>query len=340
MGYFIVYTPSGWKGRSIGALKEITDNRCSRHQAEVLVTDSGLMLTCVGLRSVVVRPSEETEESYNVSQKGSTELKDGDCFALPGQLEFQVFGQGVGLDKKGVGFMEKEKKSEENKEMKPEKEKKAKKESEEREKLKTLREPCRNKYSHPCKFGSECYRTSANHLKEFNHPWDTPVDPEVSDEEEEKPEVKAKDTKAKPAKVRGRPVKRCDREQNPFFVASQDDYEPPTVKKKGKGEEGPKQKKQKKAENETLEGKSFAFTGTHSVVRKQLQEIVLEHGGLFHAGVSGKTDFLVATSMECMHGTSKARNAGVTIVSEQFLIDSVQNEKLMDASNYQIDEEN
>ena len=67
----------------------------------------------------------------------------------------------------------------------------------------------------------------------------------------------------------------------------------------------------------TLEGKSFVVTGTlETMDRKQVQEKILEHGGLIKSSVSVKTDYLLCGDKAGSKKT-KAEKLGIAILNEQ-----------------------
>jgi len=86
-----------------------------------------------------------------------------------------------------------------------------------------------------------------------------------------------------------------------------------------------------------LQGYSFVFTGTHSVVRKSLQELVEINGGVFVDTVSKAINYLVATSTEVEVGTNKVVKASkynLPIVSEDFLHNCIKEGKIIDHTPY------
>jgi len=79
------------------------------------------------------------------------------------------------------------------------------------------------------------------------------------------------------------------------------------------------------------------FTGTHSVVRKALQEKVETNGGVFSDTVSKAVNFLIATTTEVEVGTNKVTKAlkyKLPIVAEEFLHECVKHGKVIDHTPY------
>ena len=104
------------------------------------------------------------------------------------------------------------------------------------------------------------------------------VEEENSEEEAPKKKEQKKEKEEKPA-----PKKKVDKGEKLEKEVS--------VEGNGKG--GP------------LGGIIFSVTGTHSVGRKQLIEIIEQNGGVFHKGVTKKVTYLVATDTEVAVGTKK-----------------------------------
>jgi len=93
--------------------------------------------------------------------------------------------------------------------------------------------------------------------------------------------------------------------------------------------------KAQKGEN-FLSGKSFTITGTHSIVRREMVELIESAGGRV-AAISKKIDYLLSTEnqVEIDSGkVSKAKKCGVAIVTEDFLFDCMQNKKVVDHKKY------
>jgi len=91
------------------------------------------------------------------------------------------------------------------------------------------------------------------------------------------------------------------------------------------------------AVKKTLQGYSFVFTGTHSVVRKALQELVETNGGVFADTVSKAINYLIATQTEVEVGTNKVVKASkynLPIVSEDFLHNCIKQGKVIDHTHY------
>lgn len=68
----------------------------------------------------------------------------------------------------------------------------------------------------------------------------------------------------------------------------------------------------------TLAGLSFVITGSHSVPRPKLEELVVANGGTISSAVSKKTSYLVAGS-DAGSKLEKATKAGVPVIDEQGL---------------------
>jgi NAD-dependent DNA ligase len=63
------------------------------------------------------------------------------------------------------------------------------------------------------------------------------------------------------------------------------------------------------APSQALDGLNIAFTGTHSIVRRELESLIERNGGTFNATVTGKTSVLVATLDELRVKTKKIQLA-------------------------------
>lgn len=70
-----------------------------------------------------------------------------------------------------------------------------------------------------------------------------------------------------------------------------------------------------RAEGGALEGKTFVITGTHSVSRKELTDLIEKHGGRVAGSVSRSTDFLVAGENPGSK-LDRARDLGVKVIDE------------------------
>jgi DNA ligase (NAD+) len=73
-----------------------------------------------------------------------------------------------------------------------------------------------------------------------------------------------------------------------------------------------------RAEHRPLEGKTFVITGTHSVSRKELTELIERHGGRVAGSVSKSTDYLVAGE-DAGSKLARARELGVATIDEAAL---------------------
>jgi len=121
----------------------------------------------------------------------------------------------------------------------------------------------------------------------------------------------------------------------------------PEKEKHDKKEKPEKHKPEKKTISEKkdtspkkpLSGYTFVFTGTHSVVRKALQEIVENNGGNFSDTISKSISYLVATTTEVEVGTNKVVKAtkyNLPIVSEDFLHECIKRGKVVDYTPFVI----
>jgi len=70
-----------------------------------------------------------------------------------------------------------------------------------------------------------------------------------------------------------------------------------------------------RAESRALEGKTFVITGTHSVSRKELTDLIERHGGRVAGSVSRSTDYLVAGENPGSK-LDRARALGVKVIDE------------------------
>ena len=70
-----------------------------------------------------------------------------------------------------------------------------------------------------------------------------------------------------------------------------------------------------RAEHRPLEGKTFVITGTHSVSRKELTELIERHGGRVAGSVSRSTDYLVV-GRDAGSKLDRARELGVATIDE------------------------
>jgi len=70
----------------------------------------------------------------------------------------------------------------------------------------------------------------------------------------------------------------------------------------------------------TLAGKSFVITGTLSLPRNRVKELIQSAGGTVASAVSKKTDYLVAGD-EAGSKLKKATELGVAVITEQQLLD-------------------
>jgi DNA ligase (NAD+) len=74
-----------------------------------------------------------------------------------------------------------------------------------------------------------------------------------------------------------------------------------------------------RAEQSTLEGLTFVVTGTHSLSRKELTELIERHGGRVTGSVSRTTDYLVAGESPGSK-LERARELGVRTITEPELL--------------------
>jgi DNA ligase (NAD+) len=74
-----------------------------------------------------------------------------------------------------------------------------------------------------------------------------------------------------------------------------------------------------------LEGKTFCFTGKlDTMTRKNAEALVAEHGGASRSSVSGALDYLVTNSTEKTAKYVKAKELGVSIITEQDFLDMIE----------------
>src|SRR5690606_36454912 len=71
-------------------------------------------------------------------------------------------------------------------------------------------------------------------------------------------------------------------------------------------------------ESRVLEGKTFVITGTHSVSRKELTDLIERHGGRVAGSVSKSTDYLVAGENPGSK-LERARALGIEVIDEAAL---------------------
>ena len=80
---------------------------------------------------------------------------------------------------------------------------------------------------------------------------------------------------------------------------------------------------EKKASGGIFEGKTFVLTGTlPTMTRAQASKIIEDNGGKTSSSVSKKTDFVLAGE-DAGSKLTKANSLGVTVISEQELLDMI-----------------
>eukprot|EP01117_Protostelium_nocturnum_P005880 TRINITY_DN2115_c0_g4_i2.p1 TRINITY_DN2115_c0_g4~~TRINITY_DN2115_c0_g4_i2.p1 ORF type:complete len:827 (-),score=359.80 TRINITY_DN2115_c0_g4_i2:165-2645(-) len=297
MDYFLIYHPTGEKiklyegktlvlGRSIGPLKEIKDERCSRRQAEISIDDDGnLSLRSCGVNSTSIAPSES--ESYHLKKNESVKLKDGDSFYMPSEQEFSVIIEGNGDQNKGKKKEikdDEEYEEEKKEENKPKKVKKIAEEEEDyqeeekeekKEKKVVQKDEKLDKPKYVCKYGASCYSKDPKHKAKYSHP--EPVKAKANADEPKKevtkkpfnnPFYESPDSKGANAKKvvddeeeeeeAPKSKKKVEKKlfNNPFLQSQEDDMEQEkkNKKKKKESEEAPSAKKQKVEKGEDSEG--------------------------------------------------------------------------------------
>eukprot|EP01102_Stenamoeba_stenopodia_P011709 TRINITY_DN3622_c0_g1_i1.p1 TRINITY_DN3622_c0_g1~~TRINITY_DN3622_c0_g1_i1.p1 ORF type:complete len:543 (-),score=114.39 TRINITY_DN3622_c0_g1_i1:103-1731(-) len=95
---------------------------------------------------------------------------------------------------------------------------------------------------------------------------------------------------------------------------------------------------------QVFKDQSFCFSGDLSMKRAELEALVRNHGGSCGANVTKKTTLLVTSSNEIESKTAKVRKAqelseSCSIVSEEFVHDSIKKKKLQDPKDYSLAED-
>ena len=72
-----------------------------------------------------------------------------------------------------------------------------------------------------------------------------------------------------------------------------------------------------------LEGKTVVVSGTFSLSRKQMKDLIEKHGGKSTSSISGNTDYLVAGDSIGPKKREKAESLGVPIISEQEFLEII-----------------